>query len=231
MQAPNTLQSIKTIIEGVFAKLDRTAFQVVFVQQGELAKSIEKVESDAIVVSSRQDSLRKAASARGAARKTILFPPSVEKSLKVYGTMALVSEHVKRADLPKIARLVVRAAFVGNGANLNGIDYVLVHEVLHAEFVDLVTSAAKEMYGADSSFQKGKTASTADASSLVAEQTKSGKAQIVFGGAKQGSAIGMTVIDNVDESSDLVRFGTTAPVLPILPVTSTEHVIAIQTAS
>lgn len=229
MQVPKRLASLQQVIQDVFNKLDRTSYRVVFdsdnVDFGALA-------TDAVVVSSRDETMRQKASLAG--KRALLFPQQVERgSSRVHGNMAYVSNTVEKKNLAQIARLVVRGAFVANGANLNGVDYALIHEELHAEFVDLVIAAAKDMYGADASFASGKSLplGAKEAATAVASQTKSGKAQIVFGGSKKGDALSFTVLDNVNEASDLVRRGTLSPILPIVPVTSGEHVIAIQTSS
>lgn len=74
---------------------------------------------------------------------------------RAFGLNAVVVDKSASArSMGQIAKAVARGKFVGLGGGVGSVDYVLVHEELHGEFVAAVKTATVEMYGSDPSISR-----------------------------------------------------------------------------
>ncbi|NLA36914.1 MAG: aldehyde dehydrogenase family protein [Actinobacteria bacterium] len=139
----------------------------------------------------------------------------------------------KDADLQIAARRVVWAKFMNAGQTCIAPDYVLVDDSVKDRFVDLVTAAVRDFFGADpkSSPDLGRIVSPRHLDRLVGLVAGGGGTTVIGGEHDRDTKfVAPTVIVDPDLDSSLMTEEIFGPVLPIVSVSSIDDAIAFVNA-
>lgn len=140
----------------------------------------------------------------------------------------------KTADIAKTAQNLVWGKFANNGQTCIAPDYLYVHADIADSFVEAMRTALTRLYG-----KQDKMAANTDycrivnnkhygrVKSLIDDATERG-AQVPLGGATahDDNYIAPTLLTDVDERSRVMEEEIFGPVLPIVPFTDTDRIIA-----
>jgi aldehyde dehydrogenase (NAD+) len=136
------------------------------------------------------------------------------------------------ADAKKAAASIMWGKFVNNGQTCIAPDYVYVHERILPAFLDAAKAAIAKMYGADAQASPDYCRIVNEkhfgrVKKLLDDATAHG-ATIVTGGAMAPAQkyLAPTVLTNIDPDSAIMQEEIFGPLLPIIPYTDVNAVIA-----
>lgn len=138
---------------------------------------------------------------------------------------AFVLQDVRPQDIPTIARRLVWGRFTNGGQTCIAIDYVLVHESVHARLVQEMEKVIAEFYPDQKEIshiihEKG----FAGMQSLL----ESSKGRVVTGGVcePRDRLVTPTILDNVDWDDAVMLREIFGPVLPILQYSDVQQAVS-----
>ncbi len=149
-------------------------------------------------------------------------------SIPVFGQVGgkspcIVSEHV---SIEQAAQKIVWAKWLNVGQNLNGLDFVWVHESVRADLIEAMIQILRNTYGIDPTHNP-EYQSMANAQWFMHLRQSLNHGRILWGGRSHAQILKIepTIIDHVTWDHPLMRTPVRGPVLPILSYENLNQII------
>jgi hypothetical protein len=199
---------LKAIEAHVYPALDRSAYPVRLAAERDLQAALSDTFDIMFTISKNAKVRQQVAEAGHRSSAVLHFLP--RNASQERQNIAFVSKTTPKDDVARIARLLARSKFFSDaGKGLGAVSFVCVHEERHDDLVKHLVDATRE-FGEQTRASKGST------------DLKDAEGKVVIGSVKSGEN---TILEKVSTTSSLLDANLERPVLPIVPVTSTEEAL------
>lgn len=231
-------QTTGNLISGLFnAYIDRKAY-VLLSNTSHLLKTlshqatVQGIFATITNAHEREEFIHHLGHAKGA---KITLVPDLPCDAKPHPSIAIISKTCTKKQLHKAAKLIARGKFFATGTSPGSVSSVYVHEEIQNEFVELLLECTREMFGSNAQRSKdfGRFVDPhahqhgVKGLEKLLDGNLKGETKVILGANfdEKDHFISPTLIDNVPGNSTLGG-GIMGPILPIVPLTSTEEVFA-----
>lgn len=199
---------LRAIEAHVYPALDRSAYPMRLASESDLQAGLSDT-FDVMFTTSKNAKIRQSVAEAGHRSSALLhfLPRNASQGRQ---NIAFVSKTAPKDDIARIAKLLARSKFFSDaGKGLGAVSFVCVHEERHDELVKQLVQATKE-FGQQSRGSSG------------GADLKESEGKVVVGNVKTGEN---TILEKVSTTSSLLDANLERPVLPVVPVTSTEEAL------